>query len=78
MTLQEKLCKPIGGFRRFTAAELEKIADKHAIEFSKWKDANATKDIDGLYYGESRIGVSRNNPVNINQLLEIYKKEKGL
>ncbi len=52
--------------------------DAFAIEFALWKEDNAVSDDNGLYYGESRIGVSRKNPVNIYELLEIYKKQKGL
>jgi hypothetical protein len=54
------------------------IADDFAIGFALWKEAQVTQDDNGDYYGESRIGVSRNNPVTILQLLEIYKNEKGL
>jgi hypothetical protein len=54
------------------------IADDFAIGFAIWKEMQATQDENGFYYGESRIGVSRENPVDIYQLLEIYKKEKGL
>jgi len=56
----------------------EKIADEFAIGFAIWKENNALQDINGNYYAESRIGVSRNNPINIYELLEIYKKEKEL
>ena len=52
--------------------------DALAIEFSLWKEDNAVSDGNGLYYGESRIGVSRENPVDIYQLLEIYKEQKKL
>lgn len=54
------------------------IADEFAIGFARWKEANAEQDDDGLYYNESRIHVSRHNPITINRLLEIYKEQKGL
>ena len=57
---------------------LNETAENFAARFSLWKEDNAVSDGNGFYYGESRIGVSRKNPVNIYQLLEIYKKEKGL
>ena len=56
----------------------EKIAGDFAIGFALWKEGQVTQDNNGLYYGESRIAVSRKNPVDIYKLLEIYKKEKGL
>jgi hypothetical protein len=56
----------------------EKIADEFAIGFALWKEDNAVSDGNGLYYGESRIGVSRENPVDIYELLEIYKEQKQL
>jgi hypothetical protein len=52
--------------------------DNLAIGFALWKEGQVTQDDNGLYYGESRIAVSRKNPVDIYKLLEIYKKEKGL
>ena len=36
------------------------------------------KDENGNYYGESRIGVSRKNPVNIHSLMDVYLDEKRL
>jgi hypothetical protein len=52
--------------------------DDFAIAFAEWKERNAMQNEDGLYYGESRIQVSRKNPITLKELLEIYKKEKGL
>ena len=52
--------------------------DDFAIGFAEWKERNAMQNEDGLYYGESRIQVSRKNPITLKELLEIYKKEKGL
>jgi hypothetical protein len=59
-------------------SKCEEIADELAIGFALWKEANVLQDENGMYYSESRIQVSRNNPVDINQLMIIYKKEKGL
>jgi hypothetical protein len=64
--------------REDNAKECEKIAEEFAIGFALWKEAQVTQDDNGLYYGESRIAVSRKNPVDIYKLLEIYKKENGL
>jgi hypothetical protein len=57
---------------------VEQLNDEYAIEFALWKETQVTQDDNGLYYGESRIAVSRKNPVDIYKILEIYKKEKGL
>ena len=53
-------------------------AENFAARFSLWKEDNAVSDGNGLYYGESRIGVSRENPIDIYQLLEIYKEQNKL
>ena len=55
--------------------ECVKIAEKFAIEFALWKET-IMQDENGLYYSESRAQISRNNPVNIQILLEIYKKQQ--
>ena len=66
------------GMVEAVSIEHEKIAEEFAIEFALWKETNAEQDDNGLYYGESRIQVSRHNPVTIEQLLKKYKKGKGL
>jgi hypothetical protein len=85
MTLKEKFHQwlktdPFGSKDRVTLREVEceAIAEEFAIGFALWKEGQVTQDDNGLYYGESRIAVSRKNPVDIYKLLEIYKKEKGL
>ena len=65
MTLQEKLKKE--GFSN--CEYLEQVADDFAIGFKLW----SAKNIDLLLY------VNSSNPIEIEkELLEIYKKEKGL
>jgi hypothetical protein len=79
MTLREKFDEVfIENWLADYAEECEKITDEFAIGFSLWKEANVVQDDNDMYYNESRIQVSRNNPVDIHQLLKIYKKEKGL
>jgi len=85
MTLKEKFhqwlkTEPFSSKDRVTLreAQCEVIAEEFAIEFALWKEVQVTQDANGLYYGESRIAVSRKNPVDIYKILEIYKKEKGL
>lgn len=63
--------------RYFEEAIIEtqvKIAEDFAIGFALWKET-IEQDDNGMYYSESRAHVSRKNPVNIKQLLEIYKKD---
>lgn len=61
--------------KEIRAVQCELIADEFAIGFAIWKERNVEQDGYGLYYGESRIQVSRKNPVTIQKLIEIYKKE---
>jgi len=83
MTLKGKFDSPI--MRSFlvrdeieeTKEQCEKIAEDFAIGFALWKET-IEQDDNQLYYNESRIQVSRNNPINIYNLLEIYKTQKGL
>lgn len=53
----------------------EEEAEKFAIEFALWKET-IMQDEKGLYFSESRAQISRKNPVNIQILLEIYKKQQ--
>lgn len=66
MNLIQRLCEPFGGLRTETAKELEKIADNHAIEFAEWININ--------YFVYNTWDKSK----TIKELLEIFKKEKGL
>jgi len=74
MTLKEKLCEPLGKFYTETSKELEEIADKFAIGFLKWYASNEGMD---LIHDLQIVGEIGKN-VTPEQLLEIYKKEKGL
>lgn len=69
MKLKEKLCEPFGGLRNETVTELEKIVDDFAIGFAEWVD----KNINGKTYTDYKKGV-----INTKEILETYKKEKGL
>ena len=62
MTLREKLCLPLGKFYIETSKELEEVADEFAIGFAEWLTYNR----------------ENNYTKSIKELLEIYKKEKGL
>ena len=63
---------------QYASNSVEKIADEFAVGFALWKESNVLQDENGMYYSESRIHVSRNNPVDIHELLQIYKQENGL
>jgi hypothetical protein len=67
MTLKEKFKEKILSFlgdnmKEQNANQCEKIADEFAIEFAEWVDENA-------YWLATK---------RINELLELFKKEKGL
>lgn len=56
----------------------EKIADEHAMLFSRWKDENcySTHKESGLFYILN--SEKHTDTYTREELLEIYKKEKGL
>ena len=67
MNLKEKLCEPFGGLKTETVNELEKITDDFAIGFADWMICKAEK------YNSYLCLIK-----DYKELLEIYKKEKGL
>ena len=79
MTLKEKLRQNLTGHLSDEKTEIdvniaEKIADEYAIEFLKWVLSPETSDL------IHRLDIAGEIDENITpeQLLEIYKKEKGL
>ena len=58
--------------------EIVEVVKDFAKDFALWKEFQVQQDEDGNYYGESRIGVSRKNPVNINSLMDVFLEEKRL
>ena len=69
MQLKAKLCRPFDGLRTETANELEKIADEFAVGFTIWILENQ----------DTIVSIEYDTPESaIKNLLEIYKKEKGL
>jgi hypothetical protein len=58
--------------------ELLEVVKEFAKDFALWKEYQVQQDENGNYYGESRIGVSRKNPVNIHSLMDVYLNEKRL
>lgn len=76
MTLKEKFKFPIDANNKindYVAKQCEKIADEFAIEFAEWKD-KFISEIDDW----KQDGVYLKNSYTTKELLEIYKKEKGL
>ena len=73
MNLIQRLCEPFGGLRTETAKELEKIADRHAVDFGIWLSmwCELSRDRNGMY-------IYQMNWYTAKELLKIYKKEKGL
>ncbi len=78
MTLKEKLCEPFDGLKLETANKLEKIVNDYvnevAIGFYKWMGLDETED---LIYSLRNKGEIYYDPT-YEELLQIYKKEKGL
>ena len=78
MTLKEKLesfamDNHIEKYAEHNAKQLEKIADEFAIGFTEWKDENCFNQGDGFYNRNYK-----DEAFALKELLEIYKKEKGL
>ena len=86
MTLNEKFDKATDGW--IVADKCEEIADDYAIEFVEWKDHNFLMYRDRSYYATTSSDyfdrtkyIAKEKPTKyytINELLEIFKKEKGL
>ncbi len=76
MTLRDKFRKA----DRFSVTKIsldvkcEKIADDYAIDFAEWLNSGETED---LIYSLQMVGELNKNPKK-KELLEIFKKEKGL
>ena len=66
MTLKEKFKKILS--KDFTINQLEQIADDYAIEFSEWMAKEYWLNSSGKYMQSQTH----------KELLEIFKKEKGL
>ena len=58
--------------------ELVEVAKEFAKDFALWKEYQVQQDEDGNYYGEKSILISKNKPVNIHSLMDIYLDEKKL
>ena len=73
MTLRDKIVGIIWGMDPLDVVnDLEKIADDYAVEFWEWLRTEAYDA------GENWIYLQDNQDYTTEQLLEIFKKEKGL
>ena len=75
MTLRERFKQWLDTNPREQIREipLEIIADDFAIGFAEWKDKNCFNQEDGFYNRNYK-----DEALTLGELLEIYKKEKGL
>lgn len=75
MTLKEQFIEAFKSGKRFDIKNAEQIADDYAIGFGQWisylREDNLPKL--GLYEFDKQYGNK-----TFKELLEIYKKEKGL
>ena len=90
MTLKEKFKQWLDTKPRYQIREiqLEVIADNYTIEFAEWKDDNFLMYRDKTYYTKTSSPyfdvtkyVGKEKPTKyytLTELLEIFKKEKGL
>ena len=80
MTLKEKFKKqldtatPTLNRPFYQAEQCEKIADEYAINLIKWTISQEAEDL----FHDLKIVGEIDDDVTPEQLLEIYKKEKGL
>ena len=71
MTLKEKFKKATSQW--FDTTECGQIADDYAIEFGKWiLKQYLSPSLDDLYVND------KGDLISVKELLEIFKKEKGL
>lgn len=76
------------GMVELVSIEHEKIADEFAIGFAEWKNGNFSMYRDKTYYANTSskhfditkyVGKEKSTKYfTLQELLEIYKKEKGL
>ena len=79
MTLKEKfnalVPKEFGGMQEPLLTDCEKIADEFAIEFADWLNINYFQIVGNKTWCKT---LSMENEYTSKELLEIFKKEKGL
>ena len=78
MTLKEKFIDSFKSGKRFDIQNAEQIADDYAIEFAEWCDDNYFKNGKGNSNWSASMDWDDNEKFTTKELLEIFKKEKGL
>lgn len=73
-----KDCLSTEASKEVKTEQLVEIAKELAKKFALWKEYNTCQDHQGNYYSESRIGVSRKNPVNIDSLMTLFLEQERL
>lgn len=76
MTLKEKFELPIDAHNKindYVAKKCEQIADDYAISFAEWTDYLGYVLVDNGW-----VSFDDDKPKTTKELLEIFKKEKGL
>ena len=82
MTLKEKFAEftkqESWEKENYNAKECEQIADDYAIEFAEWFINNGVEFYDNTSKGNVYKYISDLKVYTIKELLEIFKREKGL
>ena len=88
MTLKERFVKTLLEVDEINGTECEQITDEFAIDFADWKDDNFLMYGNKTYYAKTSSQyfdvtkyAGKEKPTKyyyLKELLEIYKKEKGL
>ena len=77
MTLKEQFIDAFKSGKRFDIQNAEVIADEFAIGFADWL-TNEKSEYSVMYGNQEKRFATFNEDFTIKELLEIYKKEKGL
>jgi hypothetical protein len=79
MTLKEQFIVATGNYNNEELVfESIKIADEFAIGFAEWIDSDFYQGDDVNEYHKSILEYREGKIFTVKELLEIYKKEKGL
>jgi hypothetical protein len=77
MTLKEKFIDAFKSGKRFDIQNAETIADEFAIEFAEWITSEKSK-YSIMYGNQNKRFADFDKEYTSKELLEIFKKEKGL
>lgn len=79
-TIEKKIndCLNNEASKEVKADQLFEIAIDLAKKFAIWKEYSTCQDHQGNYYSESKIGVTRRDPVNIDSLMKLFLEQERL